>query len=298
MGKQTKKMMLATLLIASALLTFSNLIPVQALSLEDLVKPAAPEFTVKIVAHPYDVPPETTTTIDQYTGKETTTTTPGYHVENKSIEITILNPTFTPIVIDEATYWDRDEQKQITVECNITAEPYYFVRVKGHYGDSWKGVVQPEGDYRRAPQSNVQLDSKYTVLTIGADYPQDTKLDFQVKVGIAYYNGEMRCTLLMGYRYYGQDSDWSNTQILTMDKVGNTAVPDKTQPTPKPTIQPAPTTSATPTQSPTQPVTQTSTFTELYWEQATIALMSASIIALVAGFVLYHKRAQTTCKPN
>ena len=90
MGKHTQLTAIATLLLIIALMA-SNLIAVQALTIDDIPKPLTPEFTVKIVAHPYDVPPKTTTTIDQYTGKETTTTQPGYHVENKSIEITIKN---------------------------------------------------------------------------------------------------------------------------------------------------------------------------------------------------------------
>ncbi len=53
--------------------------------------PSVPEFTVQIAAHPYDVPPTTTTIIDPYTGKETVTTHAGYHVENKSIEVRIKN---------------------------------------------------------------------------------------------------------------------------------------------------------------------------------------------------------------
>lgn len=33
--------------------------------------PSVPEFTVNLVAYPYDVPSSTTTKIDQYTGEET-----------------------------------------------------------------------------------------------------------------------------------------------------------------------------------------------------------------------------------
>ncbi|MCL1977393.1 MAG: hypothetical protein FWG55_04720, partial [Candidatus Bathyarchaeota archaeon] len=39
-------------------------------------KPSAPQFTVKLIDNSYDVPPSTTTTVDQYTGKETTAITP------------------------------------------------------------------------------------------------------------------------------------------------------------------------------------------------------------------------------
>ena len=51
-------------------------------------KLATPEFSVKLVSHPYDVPTTTTVWVDPYTGEKTTTTNQGYHVENRSIEIT------------------------------------------------------------------------------------------------------------------------------------------------------------------------------------------------------------------
>ena len=77
-------------------------------TVDSISKPSVPEFSVRIVAYPYDVPPETTTTIDEYTGKETTTTQPGYHVENKSIEITIKNQPFTPYNLTKFTVYHRD----------------------------------------------------------------------------------------------------------------------------------------------------------------------------------------------
>jgi hypothetical protein len=75
---------LATLLFITVL-TVSSLVMVGSVFAQSIQTPSVPEFTVKLVAHPYDVPPTTTTTIDQYTGQEIVTTIPGYHVENKSI---------------------------------------------------------------------------------------------------------------------------------------------------------------------------------------------------------------------
>jgi len=81
-------------------------------------KPSVPEFTLKVVEYPYDVAP--TTTADPYTGK-TVTTQADYHVENKSIEITIINQPFSP--------YDDANDKRISL--------YYNVTVKGHYEDNW-----------------------------------------------------------------------------------------------------------------------------------------------------------------
>ena len=80
-------------------------------------KPSVPEFTVKLVAHPYDVP--TTYGIDPYTGKNVTIQE-GHHVENKSIEVTIKNQPFSP-------YKDANGSYGL----------YYNVRFRGHYGHDW-----------------------------------------------------------------------------------------------------------------------------------------------------------------
>ena len=50
-----------------------------------------PEFTLRYVDNSYDVPPKTTTSTDPYTNEITTTTIPGYHVENRTVEAVIKN---------------------------------------------------------------------------------------------------------------------------------------------------------------------------------------------------------------
>jgi hypothetical protein len=50
-----------------------------------------PDFTLRYVDNSYDVPPKTTTSTDPYTNEITTTTIPGYHVENKTVEAVIKN---------------------------------------------------------------------------------------------------------------------------------------------------------------------------------------------------------------
>ena len=168
---------------------------------------------------------------DQYTGKETTITQPGYHVENKLIEITIKNPSFTPIAINEFTYWNSEQNRTVTCDCNYTAELYYGVRVKGHFGNEWKN---PYSVFSYEHTAKAQLDSKYTVLTIGADYSDGAQLNFQVQAGIGYYLPEYRFLYLVGYKFYGRIGEWGTTQSLTMGEVGSTAIPDKNQSTPTP----------------------------------------------------------------
>ena len=76
----------ATLLLI--IMLASSLITVELAFAQSITKPSLPEFTVKLVEHSYDVP--TTYSIDKYTGENVTHS--GYHVENKTIEVSIKNP--------------------------------------------------------------------------------------------------------------------------------------------------------------------------------------------------------------
>jgi hypothetical protein len=69
-----------------------------------------PEFTLRYVDNSYDVPPTTTSTTDPYTNEITTTTVPGYHVENKTVEAVIKND---------------------------LGASYYNFRYKGHFSEEW-----------------------------------------------------------------------------------------------------------------------------------------------------------------
>jgi hypothetical protein len=134
-------------------------------------KPSIPEFTVELVDNSYDVPEKTTTKIDQYTGKETETTTPSYHVENKSIEITIKNQPLSPYTNANASSYE--------------GRLYYNVRVKGHFGEEWTAPISFK---RHDPVSRIPVSSSsgYTVVTCSADYPPDAYLDFQVEAFIGH----------------------------------------------------------------------------------------------------------------
>jgi hypothetical protein len=166
-------------------------------------EPSVPEFTVELVAYPYDVSPVTTTKIDEYTGEETVKTTPGYHVKNRSIEIVITNQPFTP-------YVDADGH-----EINL----YYNVRTKGHFGDEWEEL------YSRSNASSsanpVPSSSEYTVLAIPADYPDDAQVDFQVEALAGYYKywADERVWFIFGYTLTPVEaSGWSNTQTITISE--------------------------------------------------------------------------------
>jgi hypothetical protein len=204
-------------------------------------KPSVPEFTVTLVAHPYDVPPTTTTTIDQYTGKEIVTTTPGYHVENKSIEITIKNQPFNP-------YTDAEGHL-----INL----YYNVRFKGHFGQNsdWKELYPYEairnGESGTYHQNPPQSSSEHTVISFPAEFPDDAVVDFQVQTMEGFYTEWAPFTAIpiIAWRFTGESSDWSNTQTLTIG--------ENQTPVPSPEITPMPTASPAATPTPPQEPQQT-----------------------------------------
>ena len=107
-------------LLLVVILAVSSLMMVESASAQSIPKPSVPEFTLKYVDNSYDVPPMTTSSTDPYTGKVTFTTIPGYHVENKSVEITIKNQPFTSYLNENGSrVW-----------------LFYYVAVKGHF-ENW-----------------------------------------------------------------------------------------------------------------------------------------------------------------
>ncbi|MDI9577867.1 MAG: hypothetical protein QM398_07025 [Thermoproteota archaeon] len=237
-------------------------------------KPSVPEFTVKLVSYPYDVPPTTTTTVDPYTGKETVTTQPGYHVENKSIELIIKNQPVTP---------HTDAEGHMI---NL----YYNVRVKGHFEDPWRELYsidelmrEERGAHKQGP---VQSSFEYTVISCSADYPDDGEVDFQVQALAGYYT-EWWPALGGPVKWYftGQTSDWSNTQTIRMSD-GTVSVSTSPNPTESPT--------ATPSQEPAVIKDQTGaqsavTQSGIDWTEISLFAALGVIVALLAVIALVHR---------
>ena len=202
----------ATLLLI-AVLTFSSLFMVGSVFAQSTPKPSVPEFTVKAVAHPYDIP--TTYSTDPYTGE--TITHEGRHVENKSIEVWIKNIPFTP-------YTDAEGN-----EVNL----YYNVRVKGHFEPDWgTPTTYSESDSaERIPQSN----SEYTVLSLANYYSSKAQVDYQVEAVVGhfytdYYPPGHAITWPVTVFQVDETSGWSSTQTLTFSE----------NQTPAPSLTPTP----------------------------------------------------------
>ena len=211
-------LLLVTCLAVSGLIVHA-IMPVSA---QAGYKPSVPQISsIKLVDTSYDVPPSSTTTVDQYTGKETTTTTPSYRVNQKSIEITIKNQPFTPYTVPSDLTGRYGPNGQ---EFNL----YYQVEFKGHFGESW----QDFGAYA------IQSNSGYTVVSstvIGqgtnqvnvADYEIGSQLDFRVRASIGHkYNALHDSLAAMFYpgpvwsvqftQFDYEQSDWSKVQTFTI----------------------------------------------------------------------------------
>jgi len=166
-------------------------------------KPSVPEFAIETVSFPYDAPPTTTTTIDPYTGKETVTTQPGYHVENKTTQIRIKNQPFTPY---------QAEIDGVTWTINF----FYNIRLKGHFSEEWRYYRY----YNGSTDGNLRqsYDSEYTLVPIDDYLPTEGQVDFQIEALIGYEQGIVTVPGAPGTARIitGESSSWSSTQTLTI----------------------------------------------------------------------------------
>jgi hypothetical protein len=174
------------------------------------IKPKIPEFTLKLVEHPYNAAPVTTK--DPYTG-ETTITQEGYRATNRTIELSIKNQPFSPYKTSNDNY------------VNLC----YNVSIKGHYDDKW--TYYPDY-WRKIPLTASQKE--YTNISFGHDYDENDKysyyfwipdsgqLDFRVEALIGYYTEKMEFFPPLGSpigvnTFNGQSSGWSNIQTITIN---------------------------------------------------------------------------------
>jgi hypothetical protein len=244
-------------------------------------KPAAasvskPEFTLQYVDRSYDVPVTYTYSTEPYTGQQIAHSSGGYHVDNRTIEITIRNQPFTP-------YLDAD---------NHTVELFYNVRSKGHFED-W--ASSSGGGGATGLHSST---SGYTVISINIQNWNGVRdggqIDFQVEAITGYpasdanYCGSIHFTTI-------EESGWSNTQTIT---VGNSSTATPTQPAytswPTPTASPNPTATASPDQNPTatpiQPDTQTGVLFGFDWEQTALIVAAVAIAGFVVALVVLWRK--------
>lgn len=190
------------LLFISILLTSILVVAEPAFS-SSVTTPSVPEFTLKFEAHPYDVPP--TYSIDPYTG-ENVIAEEGYHVENKSITVTIKNQAFTSSFNGTNYYL------------------FYNARVKGHFEEQWRQLYPLWGTIVISHMCPQASNSEYTTLSVSAeDYPSDAQIDVQVRAYLGYDSqvfvpgggisdhGHYEDAIVLD-----ETSDWSETQTITL----------------------------------------------------------------------------------
>ncbi|MFA7398230.1 MAG: hypothetical protein WC046_07085 [Candidatus Bathyarchaeia archaeon] len=248
------------------------LVAVKPITAQSIPTPSVPEFTLKLIDNSYDVPTTTTSYTNPYTGEVTTKTHPGYHVSNKTIQVTIKNQPFTSYSLNDNMIY-----------------LFYNITYKGHYEDNW-AYYPWNGSFSRnsyAPTRIHQSTSDYTEIQLSA--PTEGQMDFRVQAQIGYYTEHKETIPVPGapfsvYTFHGEVSGWSNTQTITIDSTSTST------PNPTPPSTPNPTTTLTPTESPGSLPSDSDNPIGLSIEQLTIIALIIAVIGLSAALLLSRKR--------
>lgn len=211
------------------MLSVSSLLMATPTKAQTIPTPAVPEFSVGVVDHSYDVPTNTTKTIDPYTGEEKTNIQPGYHVEKFTVDITIKNQPF------------KSDTELIDL--------FFNIRVKGHYEQNWTELFHITGGLNDNSLLR-QSHNQFTVYSFFKQYPAHGVVEFQVKAFIAVGK--------VDYGPFGhwtwQESDWSPTQTITIgDDYTSSTFSSSITNTPYPSLSPVTTQTLSPTPAPTVP---------------------------------------------
>jgi hypothetical protein len=161
----------------------------------DIPKPSVPQFTLTYADHSYDVPAKTTSSTDPYTGKVTTTTIPGYHVKNYTVDVSIKNQPYPP-----------------TINNGNASTLKYFIQAKGHFETEDHFWISGDGtDGASAVASN----SENTVVSIPLGGISEGAVDFRVQASLGYDYAYYYGFVPMG-GWASADSDWSSVQTFTI----------------------------------------------------------------------------------
>ena len=191
---RTSKSFAAFIILTVAISTLS-LLMVKPATAQSMAKPPIPHFSLKFVDASHDVPPSYST--NPYTGENITHA--GYHVDNRTIQITIVNSNFA-------------------LSSGRLCFLYYTVQIKGHNVQNWTNLFPyiPNSPSGLLPQSNTD----YTVISESVQsLPTNVQLDLRVQ-----------CLLVnqtIGFEIIGT-SDWSNTQTITIPEGSVSTSPNPT----------------------------------------------------------------------
>jgi hypothetical protein len=175
------------------MMAVSSLLLVASASAQSILKPPVPEFAVNYIDNSYDVPPSYST--NPYTGENITHA--GYHVDNRTIQITLVNSNFA-------------------LSFGKLLFLYYNVQIKGHNVQNWIDLIPyvPNSPSGLIPQS----DSQYTIISESVQsLPTNVPLDFRVQRFLVNQTSSFD---IIG------TSNWSNTQTITVGQSISTTTPN------------------------------------------------------------------------
>jgi hypothetical protein len=201
--------LILTLIIAMSCLT---LLIGQPANAQTITTPSVPQFSLVYSDTFTNIPPTTTSTTNPYNGNVTITTVPAQHIENKEINVTIVNQPF-PSTVN-----------------GYKANIYYVVQTKPHFGNYWESLEQNDFTSINDTSGNIpvvynfylpiQSNTSTTIIQFPANYNVGDELDFQVKAVLGhYYTTIVKSRSLYAYNetYFSyQTSDWSPTQTFVM----------------------------------------------------------------------------------
>lgn len=168
-------------------------------NISHITKPSPPEFTITLADHSYDVPPKTTSTTNPYNNKTATTTIPGYHVKNITVDLTVKNQPYPSNIEGNKSYL------------------LYFVRTKGHYAQDYSE------NYLTTPDAVQSSSSDYTVISFPAErYSVGDEVDFQVKAILAYectYTRACIPPMTVTTMVHAAVGNWSSSQTFKVPGV-------------------------------------------------------------------------------
>ena len=199
------------------IMSISVLAIANPISAQSIPKPSVPQFNLTFVPQaPTDAAP--TYGVDHYTGK-TLMLSPGYHIDNSFIQITIKNQAFTSYKAENGRY--------VCLFHNFSYKghneaDWNYIEINYFYSD----IIRY--DYR-------QPDSNFTTLKylLNAHKENSSEIDFRVQAKIGYYTMDDN-RQVFHISFTGQTSDWSNLQTISIPETS-------TIPTPTISLTPSPT---------------------------------------------------------
>ncbi len=255
-----KKAILAVLVCA----IFASSLFVTGVFAQSIPKPSVPEFSIETNYSPYDVPPTATSSISPYTNLTSTTTIPGYHVENRTTVLKIKNQPFTPYKVQQNGDW--------------TVNLFYNIQIKGYFDQNWGNYKWNNGSGDR--NLSQDYNSQFTIVQIDEYLPKEGQVDFRVQALEGYQHGVDVFPGIPGERWIitGSASDWSPTHTITISN---------TSPSSELTLSPTVSSSLSPSPSPTHPIAK-----EIFpiWVIAEFAALAFVIGLLVVVVVMQRRR--------